>query len=97
MMALPPYFLLHYTTCHLWLKCIECAATAQTMPDKRHSSEMALAELRILLRDTKRRATMLEAELQRRTCIHSFAARDVSGPRDNGEHEYVCTNCGIVY
>ena len=78
-----------------------CSSTApqliNIMPDKRHSSEMALDELRILLRDTKRRVVVLEAELKRRTCVHSFAVRHVNGPRDNGEHEYVCSNCGIVY
>ena len=70
----------------------------QTMPDKRRSSDMELEELRNLLRDTKRRVVVLEAELKRRTCVHSFAYRPVSGPRDNGEHgEYMCSYCGAAY
>ena len=97
-MVLPPYFLLPYATSHLWLKSIECTVNTQTMPDKRHSSDLELDELRTLLRYTKRRVTLIEAELHRRACTHSFAFRPVSGPRDNGEHgEFVCSKCGAVY
>ena len=70
------------------------------MPDKRHLSEMDAAEIRVLVKDAKRRVVLLEEALQereRRSCAHAFIERPVSGPRDNGEREYVCTKCGFIY
>ena len=70
------------------------------MPDKRKLHEMHAAEIRTLIKDAKRRVVLLEEALQereRRSCTHTFIARPVSGPRDNGEHEHVCTKCGFIY
>ena len=51
------------------------------MPDtKRNLSEMGAAEIRVLLRDARRRAAVIEDELQRRTCVHTFEVCHVSGP-----------------
>ena len=71
--------------------------TLKRMPGKRDNSELDVDQLRAELQVTKRRATMLEAELKRRTCNHNFEFRHVSGPRDNGEHELVCSKCGLTY
>ena len=67
------------------------------MPDKRDNSELDVDELHDLLRLTKRRVVMLEAELKRRDCNHHFVFQHVSGPRDNGEHELVCSKCGLTH
>ena len=67
------------------------------MSGKRHLSEMDVEELKLCLQDTKRRAVLIENELQRRTCDHTFEARHVSGPRDNNEYEYTCSKCGLIY
>ena len=67
------------------------------MPDKRYLAELDVDEIRVLLRDAKRRAVLLEVALQRRVCTHHFVERPVSGPRDNGQHEFVCSKCGSVY
>ena len=70
------------------------------MPGSRHISEMGTAKFRTLIKDAKRRAVLLEEALQereRRSCAHAFIERPVSGPRDNGEREYVCTKCGFIY
>ena len=70
------------------------------MPDKRNIHEMHAAEIRVLIKDAKRRVVLLEEVLQervRRSCAHTFIARPVSGPRDNGEREHVCTKCGFIY
>ena len=67
------------------------------MPDKRDSSELDVDELRAVLHVAKRRAAMLEAELKRRECNHHFVFQHLSGPRDNGEHELVCSKGGITY
>ena len=81
--------------CSSWaLKAINPIAD---MSGKRHLSEMDVEELRVRLQDAKRRTVLIENELQRRTCDHTFEARHVSGPRDNNEYEYVCTSCGLSY
>ena len=67
------------------------------MSGKRHLSEMDVEELRVRLQDAKRRAVLIENELQIRTCDHTFEARHVSGPRDNNEYEYICSKCGLIY
>ena len=67
------------------------------MTDKRYLAELDVDELRVLLRDAKRRAVLLEVALQRRVCSHHLVERPVSGPRDNGQHEFVCSKCGSVY
>ena len=70
------------------------------MPDKRSLHELHTAEIRVLIKDAKRRVVLLEEALQereRRSCAHAFIERPVSGPRDNGEREYVCTKCGFIY
>ena len=67
------------------------------MSGKRHLSEMDVEELRVRLQDAKRRALLIENELQRRMCDHTFEAHHVSGPRDNNEYEYICSKCGLIY
>ena len=72
------------------------------MVDKR-LPEMDVDELRALITETKTHLKTLLKTLkecqdrERHTCTqHNFVER-VSGPRDNGEHEYVCSVCGLVY
>ena len=67
------------------------------MPDKRRAPDMCAEELRVHIRDVKRRAVLIEEALERLTCAHSFEARHASGPRDNNEFEYVCKHCGLIY
>ena len=66
------------------------------MPGKRHLSEMGVDELNVCLQETKRRAALIETEMQRRACAHTFERRHVIGPRDNNEYEFICSKCGVV-
>ena len=77
--------------------------TEQRMVTKRRHSETDLAETREfqikLLRaanEIQGALAMLEQTLPHSDCIHNFRKCPVSGPRDNGEYEYVCTNCGLT-
>ena len=77
--------------------------TEQRMVTKRRDPETDLAESRDLRIKLRRAANeiqgalaMLEQTLPHSACIHNFRKRPVSGPRDNGEYEYVCTKCGLT-
>ena len=70
------------------------------MPHKRQLSEMDTNEITDIINDMKRQLTFYEGVLRKRArpiCAHKFVERPVSGPRDNGEFEYVCTECGRTY
>ena len=77
-----------------WLK-EKCVLGRMTMSAKRLLRD-ELEELLVLLQKTKAKMARVE-ELLREPCPHTDRTKVVPpGPRDNGEHWYVCTQCGAI-